>query len=207
MLAMLANASSTRAAIVSLGANADEIGPFGAALAPPSEPRIDEIPRVKSIKPLSASPNGVGSIAAAWLPDTANGIAPPTVAPARPGPEKVRLWLPPRKLTVSLAPTSWMPPMMCEPVSRLSVSGPPKDWIALPPKLLTVPELVIVEVPPRATSETSPVVPELVTVALPVMAAVTSMMPVLTPELITLALPLKVVALMTPVLVPELTTL
>jgi len=49
-----AKASSRRAAIESLGANALDSGPFGAALAPPSVPRMPETPRVKSIRVRSA---------------------------------------------------------------------------------------------------------------------------------------------------------
>jgi hypothetical protein len=188
---------------LSLGANAEEIRPLGAAPPPPIESRTPEMPRVKSIRFLSASPNGVGSIAAARLPETANGSGPFTVAPA--SVLKVRLWLPERKLTVSWVPTRLIAPVMFELASRLSVSGPPPNRMAVPPKLLMVPALVRVSVPVIDATVVVPLVnPELIATALPPKNDCTVKPPVLCPELIPVALPPLASTKNPPALLPEL---
>src|ERR1700682_4792710 len=107
---MLAKASPTRLEPVSAANAFEPAGPLEADVVSPIEPRIEETARVKSIRFLSARPNGVGSIDAMRLPDTANGTVPVTVAPANE--TKVRFWLAVRTLTVSAVPTSWRRPTM-----------------------------------------------------------------------------------------------
>jgi hypothetical protein len=46
-------------------------------------------------------------------------------------------------------------PLMIEPGARVSVLVPPKNWIAAPPGLLIVPELVTL-LPPLFTNEENP---------------------------------------------------
>src|SRR5262245_57106157 len=96
MPGMLAKTSATRLLALSpLAAY-----PISAGATPGRPPIIgidDDTVREKSIRLRSIIANGVGSTAAAWLPSTANGIAPVTVVPAND--VKVRLWLPLRKLT------------------------------------------------------------------------------------------------------------
>ena len=75
---MLAKTSAMRLlALSSLSAKAVNAG------AMPGRPSIigidDDTVREKSISTRSAIANGVGSTAAAWLPNTAKGIAPVTV--------------------------------------------------------------------------------------------------------------------------------
>ncbi len=99
---------------------------------------IDDTAPLKSIKVRSVMPNAVGSSTATRLPATTKG-APLALIVAPASVLKVNSQLPPTKLTVSLTPTRSIAPMTREPITLVSVSGPPRNWIASPllPPLMT----------------------------------------------------------------------
>jgi hypothetical protein len=145
---------------------------------------------VMSLSARSVKEKMLGSIATARLPTTTKA-GPVTVAPA--SVSKVRLWLPPRKLTVSPPPPRLIAPMMREPGSKVSVSGLPKNWIAaVVPKM--IPALVTLPVKPWIPMPWPPPEP----------------MPEMTPKFVMLAVVAAMPKFCTPpalVMVPKLVTL
>src|SRR4051794_15944849 len=140
---MPANASSIRPASAPLGANALATAPAGPGATPPSEPRMLDTPRVKSIRVLSASPNGVGSMLITRLPTATNGTVPATVTPA--SELTVRFWLPTSTLIALPTPlpgptNNVISPTRNEPGSRVIVLLLPPSQMVEPPGAMAEPE-------------------------------------------------------------------